>query len=113
MTTDTDQVTPSYRISAQAALAAAKEGALLIDVRGANGRVRDGEVDNAIIVRKTQAVEILTRRITRQNPEQPIIIFCSSIKGSEPVVLALQGAGVQGVLDVDGGAPALLQATAD
>lgn len=110
---DTTQIPPAYRISAAAAKNIQAEGALLVDVRGLSGRVRDGEVAEAIIIPKAKAVDTFTRKLALNAPEQKIVVFCSSVKGSTPVVEALIEAGLSHVYEVDGGAPAFIAATAD
>ncbi|ODT66037.1 MAG: hypothetical protein ABS75_29080 [Pelagibacterium sp. SCN 63-23] len=103
MTTDRNQT----RLDGQQALAAFHAGALLIDVRSEAGRHKNGEAHGAIVIPKTDVVEAVTKRLARASAEQKIIIFCGSIKGSEPIVDQLTAAGVTNVYDVDGGFDAL------
>ncbi|MET3927884.1 rhodanese-like domain-containing protein [Devosia sp. 2618] len=95
------------RLDGPAALAAFHEGALLIDVRSEAGRQKNGEAHGAIVIPKTDVVDAVTKRLARTNSEQKIVIFCGSIKGSEPIIDQLEAAGVSNIYDVDGGFDAL------
>lgn len=95
------------RLDGAAALEAFREGALLIDVRSEAGRQKNGEAHGAIVIPKTDVLDAVTRRLGRTSPDQKIVIFCGSIKGSEPIVDQLQAAGVGNVFDVEGGFDAL------
>jgi rhodanese-related sulfurtransferase len=95
------------RLDGQAALAAFRSGALLIDVRSEAGRQKNGEAHGAIVIPKADVVDAVTQRLARANPDQKIVIFCGSIKGSEPIVDQLQAAGIGNVFDVEGGFDAL------
>ncbi|MBB3770039.1 rhodanese-related sulfurtransferase [Angulomicrobium tetraedrale] len=106
--TTASEVRPAFRITAAEAHKAVAQGALLIDVRSLTGRNRDGEVAGAVVVAKPDVVDVLTRRVARVAPEQKIVLFCGSPKGSEPLVRTLIEAGFSEVYDVEGGAPALL-----
>lgn len=103
MTTERSQT----RLDGQNALDAFRAGALLIDVRSEAGRHKNGEAHGAIVIPKTDVVEAVTRRFGRASAEQKIIIFCGSIKGSEPIIDQLTAAGVTNVYDVEGGFDAL------
>lgn len=105
----TDPVSQN-RLSAADATLAINKGALLIDVRSEIGRGRDGELQEAIIVAKADVLPVLARRFKRTSEDQPIVIFCGSVKGSGPVVDALVQAGFTNVFDVDGGFSALRDA---
>ncbi len=95
------------RLTGDAALAAFRDGALLIDLRSEAGRQKNGEAHGAIVIPKSDVVEAVTRRFARVSGDQKIVIFCGSIKGSEPIVDQLEAAGVSNVFDVDGGFAAL------
>ncbi len=95
------------RLNATEALAAIRDGALLIDVRSEAGRHRDGEAQGAIIVPKAEVVDLLTKLVSPKSADQKIVVFCGSIKGSEPVLEKLLAAGIPNVFDVDGGFAAL------
>lgn len=103
----TDQNTISSRISGQQAAEAIHDGALLIDVRSATGRLRNGEIAGAVVVAKDDVLDILSKRIRRVSDEQKIVVFCGSVQGSGPVIEALVGAGFTNVHDVEGGFAAL------
>lgn len=100
----TDSLFP--RIGAPAALAAWRAGAILIDVRSAAGRQKNGEAQGAIIVAKSDVVDFVTRRLPAGGG-QKVILFCGSVAGSGPLVAQLAAAGVADVADVDGGFAAL------
>lgn len=102
--------TPEFRLSADEALASVRAGALLIDVRSAPSRGQNGELQGAVVVSKSDAVDVLANRLQRTAPEQKFVIFCGSIAGSEPVVRKLREAGIAHAYDVEGGAAALAAA---
>ena len=95
------------RLTADAAAYAIQSGALVIDVRSEVGRGRDGELQGAVVIAKSDVVDVLTTRLSKAREDQKIVIFCGSIKGSGPIVDALVEAGVSHVYDVDGGFSAL------
>lgn len=100
--------TRTNRIDGKTALDAFRSGALLIDVRSEAGRQKNGEAHGAIVIPKTDVLDAVTKRLGRTSADQKIVIFCGSIKGSEPIVDQLQAAGVSNVFDVDGGFEALV-----
>lgn len=102
------EVLPAYRLQAKAAVEAINAGALAVDVRSEGGRERDGELRVAVVIPKTDVVEALTKRLARTSPDQKIVVFCTSVNGSQPIVEKLQGVGVHNVYDVDGGFAALV-----
>ncbi len=95
------------RIDGQTALAAWREGAILIDVRSEQGRSKNGEVQGAIIVAKSDVVDVVTRRLRGRSSAQPVILFCGSVAGTAPLIEALVAAGETAVADVEGGVAAL------
>ncbi|WP_449396111.1 rhodanese-like domain-containing protein [Devosia riboflavina] len=103
----TDTAATDTRRSAEHAVQAIRNGALLIDVRSELGRGRDGELKEAIVVAKADVLPVLSRRLRPANDDQPVVIFCGSVKGSGPVVDALVEAGFRNIFDVDGGFSAL------
>lgn len=104
---DTMTTAVTNRIEGAEALRTIRDGALLIDVRSEAGRHRDGEIHEAVVVPKTDVVSFVTNRIARRNPDQKIVIFCTSVKGSQPIVEKLTEAGVDNVFDVEGGFAAI------
>ncbi|OZD62433.1 rhodanese [Rhodococcus sp. 06-1059B-a] len=84
---------------------AASATATLIDVRSEKSRIEFGTVAGAVVVDKA-AVEAEFGAADRDRDE-PIIVFCGSVKGSGPVVDELKGLGYTNVSHVDGGFPAL------
>lgn len=95
------------RLTPSAAAEAIEAGALLIDVRSEVGRGRDGELQGAVVIAKTDVVGILSKRMRKVAEDEKIVVFCGSVKGSAPVIDALVSAGFRSVYDVDGGFPAL------
>lgn len=97
----------STRLDGPAALRAWETGAILIDVRSEQGRQKNGEVQGAVIVAKSDVVDFVTRRLRAGTSGKPVILFCGSVAGSGPLVEALVAAGQADVADVDGGFAAL------
>ncbi len=95
-----------HRIDATAAAALWRAGAILIDVRSPAGRAKNGELVGAVIVPKTDVVEFVANRLAGRR--QPVVLFCGSVAGSEPLVSALVAAELPRVADVEGGFPALV-----
>lgn len=95
------------RLSGSQAVQAARDGALLIDVRSPAGRARNGEVQGAIIAAKDDVEDLLTRRTARAAPDQKVVLFCGSVAGTEAIVARLSESGQANVFDVDGGFAAL------
>jgi rhodanese-related sulfurtransferase len=98
---------PAFRLTAGQARDAIKAGALLVDVRSDLGRGKTGELQGAVIISKDDIEDVMTRRMSAA---QKTVVFCGSIKGSEPVVEKLRAAGLKDVYDVDGGFAALSEA---
>lgn len=96
------------RITAQDAAGKIAEGALLIDVRSAEGRAKNGEVVGAVVIAKTDVLKVLSKLVRRSDDTQSIVAFCGSVLGSGPVVDELAAAGFTGVHDVEGGFAALV-----
>ena len=76
-------------------------------VRSDLGRGKTGELQGAVIISKDDIEDVMTRRMSAA---QKTVVFCGSIKGSEPVVEKLRAAGLKDVYDVDGGFAALSEA---
>jgi rhodanese-related sulfurtransferase len=95
------------RIDGETALTAWREGAILIDVRSEQGRRKNGEVQGAVIVAKSDVVDFVTRRLKGRSARQPVLLFCGSVAGTAPLIEALVAAGETGVADVEGGFAAL------
>lgn len=99
-----------HRLSAQAAVLALSQGAVLIDVRPEASRLRDGAVAGALVIGKTRIVDALSPNSRQRLPRQPgqaAILFCTTEGGSAPYIAALLGLGVADLYDVDGGFQAL------
>jgi rhodanese-related sulfurtransferase len=99
---------PSTRISAEAATQAIADGALLIDVRSAAGRAKNGEVAGAVVIAKSDVLNVLSK-LQRIGEPNKIVVFCGSIAGSGPVLEQLTTSGFTNAYDVDGGFPALVE----
>jgi rhodanese-related sulfurtransferase len=95
------------RIDGPTALAAWNGGAILIDVRSPQGRQKNGEVQGAIIVAKSDVVDFVAHRLTARAADIPVILFCGSVAGTAPLVEQLIAAGQANVADVEGGFAAL------
>ena len=99
-----------------AAIAKVAAGAVLVDVRGAEGRARDGVIDGAIFGdRYNIPAEFLPGSATT-HPEivdldTPIVVVCGSVRGSGPVAAELVELGFRNVTHVEGGFPAWQEAS--
>lgn len=100
--------TADRRIQAQAALDHIQSGAILIDVRNDKRRAEFGLLEGAKLLTKDEAVAAIeSNAIGREASTQPVVLFCSSEKGTAQALLALKEAGVENVYDVAGGFQAL------
>ena len=97
------------RLNASQAADAVASGALLIDVRSEVGRGRSGELKGAVVIAKTDVLDVLSKRLRKTEDGQKIVIFCGSVAGSGPVVEALAETGLTEIYDVDGGFGALVE----
>lgn len=99
------------RISAARALSALHLGALLIDIRAREGRMKQGWFEASVAVAKPDILRCLSPRSSQQiavpRPDQPLILFCSSDVSSQGFVRLLRSVGVDNACDVEGGFSAL------
>lgn len=93
-------------IDAAQAVTLIEGGARLIDVRSAEGRAANGELDGATAVAK-DAVEQFAANLDR---DEEIVVFCGTTAGSGPVVDWLDEQGFTNVTHVEGGYSALADA---
>jgi rhodanese-related sulfurtransferase len=96
------------RLSPEAAAAAVGNGALLVDTRPHEQRVRDGDVPGALVVDRN----VLEWRLDPQSEhrldavtgyDQTVIVMCDEGYSSSLVAAQLQRMGLAGATDVDGG----------
>lgn len=95
-------------VDPSAALARIRGGALTIDVRG----IDDDPVPGAIAVDRNRLPELFSetspeRLPELESPDQEIVVYCASERGSAPVAEWLARAGFTNVVHVDGGIAAL------
>lgn len=83
---------------------AAAAQATLIDVRSEKSRIEFGTIASAIVVDKA-AVAAEFGSADRDRDE-PIVVFCGSVKGSGPVTQELIELGYTNVSHIEGGYPA-------
>ena len=93
-------------IDAAQAVTLIEGGARLIDVRSAEGRAANGELDGAVAVAK-DAVEQFAADLGR---DEEMVVFCGTTAGSGPVVDWLDEQGFTNVTHVEGGYDALADA---
>lgn len=99
--------TEDRRIEAKAALAHVQSGAILIDVRNDKRREEFGLLEGAQLLTKDEAVAAIKSNAIGRDADQPVVLFCSSEKGTAKALHALKGAGIENVFDVAGGFHAL------
>lgn len=96
------------RVCPASAVAAIRHGALLIDLRPLEYRLRFGEVPGAIPVSR----HVLEWRLDPQSPDrlpvitdhdQAIVLMCSEGYTSSLAARSLQELGLTGVVDLEGG----------
>jgi len=92
----------------QAAAAAAEEGALLVDIRYAALRERDGTVPGALIVERNELEWRLDPACDHRLPEAtghdlPIVVICNEGYASSLAARSLQALGLQRATDLIGG----------
>ena len=93
---------------ADAARAAADEGALLVDIRPEGQRRREGEIPGAVLIDRNVLEWRLAPHSEHRIPElrhadQTIVVFCSAGYASSLAAASLQRLGLRGATDLDGG----------
>ncbi len=103
------QVHPEAQLIGPAEAAAlASDGALLVDVRTGIRRREDGLIPEAVLVDRTRIGEDFgfasTDRLPEvMGPDQEVVVFCTSEKGSTPIVNEQVELGFGSVFHVEGG----------
>ncbi|GAB3600171.1 rhodanese-like domain-containing protein [Microbacterium tumbae] len=104
-------------LTAEEAIERARSGdVLVIDVRGEEGRMRDGELPGAVPVDRTTVEEEFSpaaavRSGLVSSVDTSIIVVCGSVRGSGPVAAQLIELGYTDVTHVDGGFAAWQEAS--
>ena len=85
-----------------------RDGAVLIDVRSQPTRERVGGIAGAIVVDRERLPELFgghspERLVQVHSEEDPIVVICGSVVGSQPVADWLVEHGHTAVAHVDGG----------
>lgn len=88
--------------------AAVRRGALLIDIRPADVRARDGEIPGAIVVERNVLEWRLdpssrARIAEVRDHEREMIVFCTDGYASSLAAASLQDLGLHRATDLDGG----------
>jgi rhodanese-related sulfurtransferase len=96
------------RVDPDGAVAARNAGALLVDIRASEIRLRDGELPGAIVVDRN----VLEWRLDPQSPhrlpevtghDQTIILVCAEGYASSLAAATLQDLGLRNATDLEGG----------
>ncbi len=96
------------RLTPEAAQRAARGGALLVDIRYAALRDRDGTVPGAVIVERNELEWRLDpdgdHRVPQATgPDLTVVVFCNEGYASSLAAAALQDLGLHRATDLDGG----------
>jgi len=92
-------------------------GAMVVDIRPVEQRVRDGELPGAVVIDRN----VLEWRLDPtsphrlpgvDDPERPIVLVCNEGYGSSLAAATLQQLGLRGATDLAGGFQAVLAARA-
>ena len=98
--------TPPLQTATDAAAKVA-DGALLVDVRSAQGRAAHGEIPGATLVDRDDLDALFgPADAPAISLDTPVVVVCGSPNGSGPVAEALARRGYTHVSHVDGGFPA-------
>lgn len=101
-------------VSAEDAAARVAEGAILVDVRGTAGW-SGGVIDGSITADRNAIEEEFAPDSDTRHPgidtESTIVVVCGSVRGSGPVAAQLIDMGFSNVTHVEGGFPALAEAS--
>lgn len=98
--------TPPLQTATDAAAKVA-DGALLVDVRSAQGRAAHGEIPGATLVDRNDLDALFgPADAPAISLDTPVVVVCGSPNGSGPVAEALARRGYAHVSHVDGGFPA-------
>lgn len=96
------------RIDPPQAAAAARDGAVLVDIRYAALRDRDGLVPGALVVERNELEWRLDptcphRLPEATGPDRPVVVFCNEGYASSLAVQSLERLGLTNVADLRGG----------
>ena len=95
------------RVSPRQALAAIRDGALLVDIRPAAQRAAEGEVPGALVIERNVLEWRLdpasSARLPQAGYDLRVIIMCSEGYTSSLAATALQDLGLRRATDLDGG----------
>jgi rhodanese-related sulfurtransferase len=97
-----------HRLDAKQAAAAVDAGALLIDIRPAEQRRREGDVPAAVTIERNVLEWRLDptspdRISALSGPDQTVVVLCSEGYASSLAAASLHGVGLGGATDVVGG----------
>jgi rhodanese-related sulfurtransferase len=95
------------RLSPAAALAASRDGALIVDIRPAAQRAAEGEVPGSLVVERNvlewRFDPASGARLPQARYDLRVIIMCSAGYTSSLAAVALQDLGLRNATDLDGG----------
>ena len=95
------------RLSPAAAMAASRDGALIVDIRPAGQRAAEGEVPGSLVVERNvlewRFDPASGARLPQARYDLRVIIMCSAGYTSSLAAAALQDLGVRNATDLDGG----------
>lgn len=95
------------RLSPAAAMAASRDGALIVDIRPAGQRAAEGEVPGSLVVERNvlewRFDPASSARLPQARYDLRVIIMCSAGYTSSLAAAALQDLGLRNATDLDGG----------
>lgn len=95
------------RLSPAAAMAASRDGALIVDIRPAAQRAAEGEVPGSLVVERNvlewRFDPASSARLPLARYDLRVIIMCSAGYTSSLAAAALQDLGLRNATDLDGG----------
>jgi len=95
------------RLSPAAAMAASRDGALIVDIRPAAQRAAEGEVPGSLVVERNvlewRFDPASGARLPQARYDLRVIIMCSAGYTSSLAAAALQDLGLRNATDLDGG----------
>jgi len=95
------------RLSPAAAMAASRDGALIVDIRPAAQRAAEGEVPGSLVVERNvlewRFDPVSSARLPLARYDLRVIIMCSAGYTSSLAAAALQDLGLWNATDLDGG----------
>jgi rhodanese-related sulfurtransferase len=95
------------RLSPAAAMAASRDGALIVDIRPAAQRAAEGEVPGSLVIERNvlewRFDPASSARLPQARYDLRVIIMCSAGYTSSLAAAALQDLGLRNATDLDGG----------